>query len=176
MSAGSFKAPAISVSQLSPTKELQSGLTVVPELLPLVPSGAQLARPFATEAGHGGGATMVPVAQPTVHISTATGGMYLPPPPPPVRSLEDMEAEQAEKAKQGVRGAYGLLAGARLHREGFVANSDNTKVSEEPRNLSMPSPLSPLRHSKCSVWRTWSLTVFSNGICSWGAATCARQR
>ena len=42
-----------------------------------------------------------PAAQPMVQITTATGGLYLPPPPPPVRSLEDMEAEQAEKAKKG---------------------------------------------------------------------------
>lgn len=118
MYAGSIPAPAISVLQQLQTQGLLDGHVVIPEVVPLLPSGVTSMQPFAAEVGHGVGVTMVPVAQPMVQISTATGGVYLPPPPPPVCSLEDMEAEQAEKAKKGMRGAH-----AAFHRKHVFADA-----------------------------------------------------
>lgn len=96
--ADSNLAPAVSVLS---TEAAQDGNATLPVAELLLQSGAISARPSAAEAGLFIGSIMTAAAGPMVQISTATGGVYLPPPPPPVRSLEEMEAEQAQKAKEG---------------------------------------------------------------------------
>ena len=100
MDADSVLASAASPSQLDAAKPVQDG-NVLLEPQQLLSSGAISVQPIAQEVKPVHSSVMAPAARPMVQISTATGGVYLPPPPPPVRSLEDMEAEQAEKAKKG---------------------------------------------------------------------------